>query len=96
MMCAEVYHTLKRLLDEDGYSTAVGDEGGFAPDLKNGEEVLTYLIEAVKKSGYQPGKDIQIDIRIAPASCLNRPPAPTFSRGRAGWRGGRSTAPPGR
>ena len=77
MMCAEVYHTLKRLLDEDGYSTAVGDEGGFAPDLKNGEEVLTYLIEAVKKSGYQPGKDIQIAMDAA-SSELFEPSTGTY------------------
>ena len=65
MMCAEVYHTLKKLLDGDGYSTAVGDEGGFAPDLKNAQEVLSYLTEAVKKSGFQPGKDIQIAMDAA-------------------------------
>ncbi|OUQ19784.1 phosphopyruvate hydratase [Lachnoclostridium sp. An14] len=64
-MCAEVYHTLKKLLDIGGYSTAVGDEGGFAPDLKNAEEVLTYLTEAVKMSGYQPGKDIKIAMDAA-------------------------------
>ena len=77
LICAEVYHTLKRLLDEDGYSTAVGDEGGFAPDLKNGEEVLTYLIEAVKKSGYQPGKDIQIAMDAA-SSELFEPSTGTY------------------
>lgn len=64
-ICAEIYHTLKKLLSEKGYSTAVGDEGGFAPDLKNAEEVLTYLVDAVKQSGYQPGKDIQIAIDAA-------------------------------
>lgn len=64
-MCAEIYHTLKKLLDIGGYSTAVGDEGGFAPDLKNTEEVLTYLMDAVKMSGYQPGKDIRIAMDAA-------------------------------
>ncbi len=65
MMCAEVYQTLKGLLKENGYSTAVGDEGGFAPDLKNSEEVLSYLVESVKKSGYEPGLDFKIAIDAA-------------------------------
>lgn len=65
LMCAEVYQTLKELLKENGYSTAVGDEGGFAPDLKNSEEVLSYLVEAVKKSGYEPGSDFMIAIDAA-------------------------------
>ncbi len=64
-MCGEIYHTLKKLLDIGGYSTAVGDEGGFAPDLKNTEEALTYLMDAVKMSGYQPGKDIRIAMDAA-------------------------------
>lgn len=64
-MCSEIYHTLRKLLDEGGYSTAVGDEGGFAPDLKNTEEALTCLMEAVKKSGYQPGRDIRIAMDAA-------------------------------
>lgn len=65
LMCSEVYHTLKSLLKADGYSTAVGDEGGFAPDLKNSEEVLSYLVDAVKKSGYEPGADFMIAIDAA-------------------------------
>ncbi|NBH73416.1 phosphopyruvate hydratase [Clostridiaceae bacterium] len=65
MMCAEVYQTLKGLLKAGGYSTAVGDEGGFAPDLKNSEEVLSYLVDAVKKSGYEPGADFMIAIDAA-------------------------------
>ena len=64
-MCAEVYHTLKKLLSHGGYSTAVGDEGGFAPNLKNTGEVLTYLTEAVKAAGYQPGRDISIAMDAA-------------------------------
>ncbi len=64
-MCSEVYHTLKNLLKVGGYSTAVGDEGGFAPNLKNSEEVLTYLTDAVKMSGYEPGKDFQFAIDAA-------------------------------
>lgn len=64
-MCSEVYHTLKKLLKVGGYATAVGDEGGFAPNLKNSEEVLSYLVDAVKLSGYQPGTDFKIAIDAA-------------------------------
>ena len=64
-MCSEVYHTLKKLLKVGEYSTAVGDEGGFAPNLRNTEEVLGYLMDAVKLSGYEPGKDFQIAIDAA-------------------------------
>ena len=64
-MCAEVYHTLKKLLKEDGYSTGVGDEGGFAPDLKNSEEVLEYLVKAMEKNGLKPGSDMKIAIDAA-------------------------------
>ena len=65
MMCSEVYHSLKSRLKSGGYSTAVGDEGGFAPNLKDSEEVLSYLVEAVKASGYEPGKDFRIAIDAA-------------------------------
>jgi len=64
-MCAEIYHTLKKLLKTNGYSTGVGDEGGFAPDLKNTEEVLNYLVDAIQLSGYQPGTQIQIAMDAA-------------------------------
>ncbi len=64
-MCAEIYHTLKKLLKTNGYSTGVGDEGGFAPDLKNTEEVLTYLVDAIQLSGYQPGTQVQIAMDAA-------------------------------
>ncbi len=64
-MCAEVFHNLKAVLKEKGYSTAVGDEGGFAPNLKRDEEALQYIVEAVKKAGYVPGKDFKIAIDAA-------------------------------
>ena len=64
-MCAEIYHTLKNLLKADGYSTAVGDEGGFAPDLRNSEEVLSYLMKAIRETGYEPGNDVKIAIDAA-------------------------------
>lgn len=55
---AEIYHTLKELLAKDGLSTAVGDEGGFAPDLKDAYAVFDYLMRAVQDAGYTPGKDV--------------------------------------
>ena len=64
-MFSEIYHTLKKVLNEGGYSTAVGDEGGFAPNLKNAEEVLETIVKAVEKSGYHPGYDIKIAIDAA-------------------------------
>ena len=64
-MCAEIYHTLKTVLNERNLSTAVGDEGGFAPDLKNAEEVLETIVKAVEQSGYRPGEDIKIAIDAA-------------------------------
>ncbi|MDO5737898.1 MAG: phosphopyruvate hydratase [Eubacteriales bacterium] len=56
----EVFHSLKSLLKEDGYSTAVGDEGGFAPNLAHDEEALSYLVKAIEKAGYKPGEDFFI------------------------------------
>jgi enolase len=57
---AETFHALKSILKEKGYSTAVGDEGGFAPNLKSNEEPLELLVKAIEKAGYKPGKDIYI------------------------------------
>ena len=64
-MGVEVYHTLKKILKEKGYSVAVGDEGGFAPNLKSEEEALDLILEAIKKAGYEPKKDISIALDIA-------------------------------
>ena len=64
-MCAEVFHTLKSILKKDGYSTAVGDEGGFAPDLVSDEEALSYIVNAIEKAGYIPGKDFALAIDAA-------------------------------
>ena len=63
--CAEVYHALKKILNEKGYSTGVGDEGGFAPNLKSNAEAIDVIIEAINKAGYEPGKDIFIAIDAA-------------------------------
>lgn len=61
----EVYHTLKKVLKEKGYSVAVGDEGGFAPNLKDEEEALESIVEAIRKAGYEPGKDICLALDVA-------------------------------
>ena len=64
--CAEIYHTLKGVIKEKGYSTGVGDEGGFAPNLSSNEEPLQLLVEACEKAGYAPGE--QIRFAMDPAS----------------------------
>ena len=61
-MSAEVFHTLKSVLKGKGYNTSVGDEGGFAPNLKSNEEAFIVIVEAIEKAGYKPGKDICIAI----------------------------------
>ena len=61
----DVYHTLKKVLKEKGYSVAVGDEGGFAPNLENEEHALDMIMEAIKKAGYEPKKDICLALDIA-------------------------------
>jgi len=55
---AEVYHNLKKIISDMGESTALGDEGGFAPNLKNNEEPIQVIMQAIEKAGYQPGRDI--------------------------------------
>jgi enolase len=64
-MCAEVYHTLKKILNDKGYSTGIGDEGGFAPNLKSNSEALDVIIEAIGKAGYKAGEEIFIAIDAA-------------------------------
>lgn len=63
--CVEIFHALKKVLKSKGLSTSVGDEGGFAPNLKTAEEALDNIIEAIKKANYKPGKDIMIAIDAA-------------------------------
>ena len=62
---SEIYHTLKQVLKEKGFDVGVGDEGGFAPNLENEEMALDVIIEAIKKAGYEPGKDIVLALDIA-------------------------------
>ena len=64
-MGAEVYHNLKKVLKSKGYSVGVGDEGGFAPNLSSEEEAIEVIIEAIKKAGYKPGKDIVLALDVA-------------------------------
>ena len=64
-MCAEVYHNLKKVLKERGLATAVGDEGGFAPNVKDEREALDTIVEAIKKAGYKPGEDICLALDLA-------------------------------
>ena len=70
-ICAEIYHNLKKLLEEKGLSTGVGDEGGFAPNLPDAESVLDFLVKAIEASGYVPGQDIKIAMDAASSELYN-------------------------
>ena len=71
-MCGEIYHTLKTLLKDSGHATAVGDEGGFAPNLKGAKEVLEFMMRAVEKAGYRPGVDIVFALDAAASELFDR------------------------
>lgn len=71
-MCTVVYHQLKAVLAERGLSTAVGDEGGFAPDLASSEQVLELMTEAVEKSGFRPGEDIAFALDAAASELYDK------------------------
>ena len=64
-MCAEVFHNLKSILKADGYATAVGDEGGFAPNFQNDEQAFQYIMKAIEKAGYNPGEDFFLGVDAA-------------------------------
>ncbi|MCX8083572.1 MAG: phosphopyruvate hydratase [Calditerrivibrio sp.] len=64
-MGVEVFHTLKKVLHDKGYSTSVGDEGGFAPNLKSNEEAIEVILKSIEKAGYKPGKDIYLALDSA-------------------------------
>ena len=68
---AEIFHTLKGILKQKGYSTAVGDEGGFAPDLKSNEEAPEYILEAIEKAGFQPGASVKLALDPAASEFYN-------------------------
>ena len=70
--CAQVYHTLKDILKREGLSTGVGDEGGFAPDLKTNAEPFVYLMEAVRAAGFVPGEDFMFAMDPATSELYNK------------------------
>ncbi|UII55546.1 phosphopyruvate hydratase [Cytobacillus spongiae] len=71
-MGAEIFHNLKSVLKDKGLNTAVGDEGGFAPNLKSNEEALQTIIEAIEKAGYTPGEQIKLAMDVASSELYNR------------------------
>ena len=71
-MCAEIYHELKEILKSQEYSTAVGDEGGFASDFHNADEVLRMLVRATEKAGYKPGEEISIALDVAASELYDK------------------------
>ena len=64
-MGAEIFHTLKKLLKDKGYATSVGDEGGFAPNLKSADEALYFITKAIEEAGYKPGDDVRLALDVA-------------------------------
>ena len=71
-MCAETYHTLKKVLNQKGLATGVGDEGGFAPNLATADDVLSIIVEAIKEAGYNPGQDMFIAMDAAASELYNK------------------------
>jgi enolase len=78
---AEVFHTLRAVLKKKGYNTAVGDEGGFAPDLRSNEEAVQLILTAIEQAGYRPGSDVFLALDPAASST---PTVGTCWRARAG------------
>ena len=64
-MGAEIFHTLKKNLKDAGHNTGIGDEGGFAPNLKSADEALTFIMKAIEKAGYKPGDDVMLALDCA-------------------------------
>jgi len=71
-MGAEIFHALKAVLKGKGYNTSVGDEGGFAPNLKSNEEALEVIVEAITKAGYKPGKDVLLALDVASSELYDK------------------------
>ncbi|MEK4381211.1 phosphopyruvate hydratase [Aeribacillus sp. FSL K6-2848] len=71
-MGAEIFHSLKSVLKGKGYNTAVGDEGGFAPNLQSNEEALQTIIEAIEKAGYKPGEQVKLAMDVASSELFNK------------------------
>src|SRR6516164_5041989 len=68
----EIFHTLKKLLKDKGYTTSVGDEGGFAPKLKTNEEAVQFLVQAIEEAGYKPGKDVGLALDCAASEFFDK------------------------
>jgi len=68
---AEIFHALRKVLKDKGYNTAVGDEGGFAPDLKSNEEALEVIMDAIRAAGYKPGEDVLLALDVAASELYN-------------------------
>lgn len=86
-ICAEIYHTLKKILKNKGLQTAVGDEGGFAPNLADSEAVLELIVEAIEAAGYKPGSDIKIAIDAAASELYDENNATYYFPGESEMRG---------
>ena len=71
-MCAEIYHTLKKILKEENLNTAVGDEGGFAPNLADAKETLQYIVKGIEKAGYKTGEEVAIALDVAASELYNK------------------------
>ncbi|NCU17985.1 phosphopyruvate hydratase [Pallidibacillus pasinlerensis] len=71
-MGAEIFHNLRKVLQDKGYNTAVGDEGGFAPSLKSNEEALATIVEAIEKAGYKPGEEVLLAMDVASSELFNK------------------------
>lgn len=71
-MGAEIFHNLKAVLKAKGYNTAVGDEGGFAPNLGSNEEAITVILEAIEKAGYKPGEEVRLAMDVASSELFNK------------------------
>jgi enolase len=84
---SEVYHNLKKVLNERELSTGVGDEGGFAPDLKSSDEAIEVILDAVEKAGYKPGDDIRIAIDAAASELYNEETGKYFFPGESKMKG---------
>ncbi|WP_457606986.1 phosphopyruvate hydratase [Nitratifractor sp.] len=69
---SEIYHTLKKILHEQGHSTALGDEGGFAPNLKNNEEPIQIIMEAIEQAGYKAGEEVMIALDVASSELVGK------------------------
>ena len=71
-MCAEIYHTLKKILKQENLNTAVGDEGGFAPNLADAKETLQYIVKAIEEAGYKAGEEVAIALDVAASELYNK------------------------